>query len=241
MPNRVIREAILDSEAYHALSVDARCLFYELILSADDYGLVPIGDLYLKRHTPTCEGKSSAAIAGFLEQIATQQMILIYQIPGGNKFAVILKFGNGPRALKPKWPLPPEPLLSKIKALHEKRIADAAQTHSRRSASAPVTVTVTETVTEGIKEKNQDRATAFDPLAEVWSFGVAMLVRDGKKPMADNVARDYVGSLLKEWRTEDVLDALRAATSKEDPKAYCRAILKKKLKIGQTDPADTWD
>ena len=164
MPNRVIRDAILDSEAYHALSIDARCLFIELILCADDYGLVPIGHLYLKRHTPTCEGKSAQAIDGLLEQIAAQQMMAVYQSDSGNRFAAILKFGNGPRALKPKWPLPPEPLLSKINELHEKRIARAMQTHSRRAASAPVTVTVgvTETVTEKKKKRTGTRAPRAD-------------------------------------------------------------------------------
>jgi hypothetical protein len=234
MPNRVIREAILDSEAYHALSVDARCLFFELILNADDYGLVPIGDLYLKRHTPTCEGKSAGAIAGFLEQIATQQMIVIYQIPGGNRFAAILKFGNGPRALKPKWPLPPEPLLSKIKALHEKRIADAAQAHSRRTASAPVTVTVTETVTE--KKKEQDPAAT-----ELWTFGVEMLARDGRKPLSSDAARSFIGLLLKTWSAAAVLDACQSAVGKDDPKAYLHAVLKKKRTLEDEKADEHYD
>jgi hypothetical protein len=163
MPNRVIREAILDSEAYHALSIDARCLFFELLLNADDYGLVPVGDLYLKRHCPSCEGKSLQAIAGFLDQIATQQMIVIYRNEAGNRFAAIPKFGNSPRSVKPKWPLPPEPLLSRIKELHEKRIASAMHLRSTRIASAPVTVTETVTVTEKKKRKT-GRSRARSPV-----------------------------------------------------------------------------
>lgn len=225
MPNRVIREAILDSEAYHALSIDARCLFYELLLSADDYGLVPIGDLYLKRHCPACEGKGSAAISGFLEQIAAQQMIVGYVSESGARFAWISKFDNWPRSQKPKWPLPPEPILSKIKKLMEKRSANAAQAHSRRSASARETGTETETGTE---KKKQDAAA--NPADELWSIGVEVLISAG---LTEKLARTFLGSMAKTWPDQTVLDACRAAVGKVDPKAYIAAVLRDKSKRGE--------
>jgi hypothetical protein len=234
MPNRVIRDAILDSERYHALSIDARCLFYELTLCADDYGLLPVGDLYLKRHCPACEGKSAQAIAALIEQIAAQQMIIVYVGPNGGRFAVIPKFGNWPRAFKPKWPLPPEPLFSVIKALAEKRSAYATQAQRRRTASAHETETETVTVTEEIKTKTP--AGPVDPSVELWSFGVEVLTRDGKKPLSADQARSFIGSLRKSWTDETVLDALQAAVGTDDPKAYARAVLAKKPKIGAPAP-----
>jgi len=77
--------------------------------------------------------------------------------------------------------------------------------------------------------------------AEVWSFGVELLMRDGKKPLDDGSARSLLGSWLKTWSPELVLDACRAAVGTNDPKAYVRAILGKKLKIGEQDSADHWD
>jgi hypothetical protein len=228
MPNRIIREAILDSEAYHALSIDARCLFYELLLNADDYGLVPIGDLYLKRHCPACEGKGAAAIAGLLEQIATQQMVVVYNSETGAKFACIVKFRNWPRGIKPKWPLPPEPLASKIKELYEKRSASASQTHSRRSASARETGTGTETGTERKKEKEQDAP--VDPTTELWSIGIDLLTATG---LGESMARKFLGSMLRTWPDQTVLDACRAAVGKVDPKAYIAAFLRDKSKRGE--------
>jgi hypothetical protein len=227
MPNRIIREAILDSEAYHALSIDARCLFYELLLSADDYGLVPTGDLYLKRHCPACEGKGSAAIAGFLDQIAAQQMIVEYHSESGAKFAWISKFDNWPRSQKPKWPLPPEPILSKIKKLMEKRSANAVQAQCRRSASARETGTGTGTVTETERKKDQD---AVDPKVEVWSIGIAVLTATG---LGEKMARVFLGSLVKEWPDQTVLEACRAAVGKVEPKAYIAAFLRDKSKRGE--------
>jgi len=227
MPNRIIREAILDSEAYHALSIDARCLFYELLLNADDYGLVPIGDLYLKRHAPTCEGKGAQAIAGLIEQIAAQQMVIVYHSDSGAKFACIVKFRNWPRGMKPKWPLPPEPLASKIKHLYEKRIASALQAHSTRSASARETGTGTETET-GTEKKKQDAAA--NPADELWSIGVEVLTSAG---LSEKLARTFLGSMVKTWPDQSVLDACRASMGKVDPKSYIAAVLRDKAKRGE--------
>jgi hypothetical protein len=52
VPNRIVRDAILDSPRYHGLSSDtARLLFFELLLLADDYGLTPAYPLFLSRRT----------------------------------------------------------------------------------------------------------------------------------------------------------------------------------------------
>jgi hypothetical protein len=242
MPNRIIREAILDSERYHALSIDARCLYFELLLNADDYGLVPVGDLYLKRHCPSCEGKSAQAIAGLLEQIATQQMAVCYKSESGATFACIPKFYNWPRAFKPKWPLPPEPLLSEIKALQEKRSASATRVSSKRTASEHETANrLPKPLTEKKKNNTPPDGGPVDAAAEVFAFGVEFLTTAGLKPITEKTARNFLGSLVKQWPADTILAALRASLSADDPKAYAMAILTKKPTIGQAEPAEHWD
>jgi hypothetical protein len=110
MPARLIRDKILDSERYHACGVESRLLFLELLLCADDYGLVPINDVYLRRHTTVCEGKTPAQIAGFLTPLMEQDLIRAYDGPRGGRFSFIPRFDNRPQAIKPKWPLPPDGL-----------------------------------------------------------------------------------------------------------------------------------
>lgn len=60
MPSRIIRDAILHSERYHSIGVEAKVLFFELLLNADDYGLVPMGHIFLRMHCPTCSGEDNA-------------------------------------------------------------------------------------------------------------------------------------------------------------------------------------
>lgn len=110
MPNRIIRDSLLDSERYHSCSVESRLLFIELLLCADDYALVPISDVYLRRHTTVCEGKSAGQIAGFLLPLFEHDLIRPYDSPKGGRFAFIPNFDNRAQAIKPKWPLPPPEL-----------------------------------------------------------------------------------------------------------------------------------
>lgn len=107
MPNRIIRSDLLDSERYHALSSsDAKLLFIELILLADDYGIVPLHPFMLSRKTGSCAGKSPEAITRLLSELADHDLIRCYR-DKARDFAFIPRFGNRPQAVKPKHPLPP--------------------------------------------------------------------------------------------------------------------------------------
>jgi hypothetical protein len=110
MPTRTIRDALLDSERYHACPIESRLLFLELLLCADDYGLVPIGDVYLRRHTTVCEGKTVGQIAGFLAPMVENDLLRCYTSDRGGRFAFIPRFDNRAQAQKPKWPPPPDGL-----------------------------------------------------------------------------------------------------------------------------------
>jgi hypothetical protein len=154
MPNRIIRDSILDSDRYRELgAVEARLLFLEMLLLADDYGLLPVGAGFLSRRTTAGYGKSPEAIAGLIGAMVDRDLIRTYS-DGGRTFAYIPRFGNSPRAKRPKWPLPPEPSRSEINELSQKRIANAM----RVQTYAPETETETETETEKTKEKTKPKA-----------------------------------------------------------------------------------
>jgi hypothetical protein len=152
MPNRIVRSAILDSERYHSVDLRARLAFHELLLCADDYGLVPVSSLYLRRHTTALADSDPKIVAQVLSSLADHDLIRMYEVDGG-RFAYIPRFGNHPRARKPAWPLPPANIGgNEIKELIEKlrstRYSHAKQVHSECSARAPETETETETETE---------------------------------------------------------------------------------------------
>lgn len=148
MPNRIVRDSLLDSPRWHALSSDGvRLLFVELLLLADDYGLTPVYPLFLARRTASARRATDPAITKMVSELADADLIRVYQAKG-QAYAYIPRFGNWPRAKKTKWPMPPDELGGReIKDLQQKRTAGAEQPQSDGRASAPETETETETGT----------------------------------------------------------------------------------------------
>jgi hypothetical protein len=109
MPNRIIRGDLLDSDRYNSLTHDAeRLLFVELLLLADDYGLVPVNFGFLRRRTTPCIAKSLEQVTQMVSALADADLIRCYQSERGGQFAFIPRFDNRPQALKPRWPIPPD-------------------------------------------------------------------------------------------------------------------------------------
>ena len=167
MPNRIIRDAILDSERYHSVDIRARLAFHELLLCADDYGLLPLSDVFLKRHTTAFDGLASPTIDAVLSSLMDSDLIRCYTKDGA-KFAYIPRFGNAPRASKPKWPIPPQELggaeiNNLAEKVHSRRIAYAQ--HVR--ANACETETETETETERREDRSQAHALATPTATKV--------------------------------------------------------------------------
>jgi len=146
MPNRIVRDSLLDSERYLGLTHHVeRVLFFELLLLADDYGIVPLGNAFLTRRTTACSGLSPEQTIKVVMALTDADLIRAYHSDSGSRFAYIPRFGNSPRALKPKWPMPSDSIGgNEIKDLQRKRMAGAY--HLR--ANAPETETETETETE---------------------------------------------------------------------------------------------
>jgi len=248
MPARYVREKMLDSRRYHKVGLIERLAFVELVLLADDFGLVQLDPTFLSRRTTAFVGLSSEAMAGKIDAMEKVDLIRTYVVQD-EAFAWIPRNGFFRRAKRPSHPLPNfeaphyRDRFNELKKLAGNCNADAVQMQRTRIAHAmhmqtPPSSTPTPTTTT----RGQESDLSNQPIsAEVWSFGVELFKRDGKKPLEDDAARSFLGSLLKTWTAEAVLDACRAAVGTDDPKAYVRAVLRKKPKIGETDLADHWD
>jgi len=107
MPNRIIRDALLDSERYLELTHDSeRLLFIELLLCMDDYGLVPVNFTVLRRKTSVCVSKTKDQVLKMLSALADADLIRVYE-HNGSRYAYVPRTMGRPQAINPKWPMPP--------------------------------------------------------------------------------------------------------------------------------------
>jgi hypothetical protein len=212
VPNRIIRDSILDSERYLSLTHHVeRLLFYELILLADDYGLVPLGQAFLARRTTACGGMSGEQCLKVISALADVDLIRVFNSQSGSRFAYMPRFGNSPRSAKPKWPIPPDAIGgNEIKDLQQKRIANAKHMHSARIANAPETETETETETEKTRDSGASPSAKLPPpsfagdvnLETIPSRAIVALSPDWELPQAWGVDAERLGwpggAILKE-------------------------------------------
>jgi len=248
MPARYVRERMLDSKKYHKVGLIERLAFVELLLLADDFGIVQLDPVFLSRRTTAFVGLGAEAMASKIDAMEKVDLIRTYVVQD-EAFAWIPRNGFFRRAKRPAHPLPdfeaPQNLgrFNELKRLCVNCSADAVQMQRTRTADALHMQTPPSSSSSSTPSSPPDNPTlSNEPVpAQVWSFGVDLLKRDGKKPMDDGAARSFIGSLLKGWAADDVLDACQAAVNTDDPKAYIRSILKKRRKLGQADPEDHWD
>jgi len=105
MPNRLIREGLMESEAVLSLPVEARWLFIIIILSADDLGLFEATEFKLARRADV-----NRDLAGKLMQmIADADLVRLYEV-GGKRYGFIPKFRQRLQIKRTKHPLPPDAL-----------------------------------------------------------------------------------------------------------------------------------
>jgi hypothetical protein len=198
MPNRILRDSLLDSERYLSLSsAEARLLFVEMLLLADDYGLMPAGWMFISRRTSVGLGKPRAAVEPLLLELADADLIRLYRVDnlstGAGWYAYIPRFNNWPRSTKSKWPLPPDELGgNEIKHLQQKRSASEVHRQCVRSASARETETETESEEEELQRSatflgtKEDRS--FEKEWEVSEASLALAREDGMD--ADTLERE---------------------------------------------------
>lgn len=108
MPNRVIREGLIDSERVQQLDEPTQLFFVKLMLKADDYGSYT-GNSHLLRAALYPFGTDSVLqdIPLRIERCIAAGLISVYAV-GGLKYLYIHKFGQHVRQKKRRFPEPPK-------------------------------------------------------------------------------------------------------------------------------------
>jgi hypothetical protein len=119
MPNRLLREGLMESERVLSVPVEARWLFVIIVLSADDLGLFEATEFKLARRADVRREHVDKLMQTLLEA----DLIRLYQVED-KRYGFIPRFRQRIRIKRPKYPLPSEALmsddqdaLSKIKGL----------------------------------------------------------------------------------------------------------------------------
>lgn len=108
MPNRMIREDLLDSERYWSVTIEARQLFWHLMLLADDFGCITFAPVFIRRRCFD-EMPSQSKLTKLIEQLVDADLIRSYKV-GNGIYGFIPRFRQKLRIDKPKYPPPPESL-----------------------------------------------------------------------------------------------------------------------------------
>lgn len=110
MPNRVIRESLLESERYWSVTMEAQLLFLHLLLLADDLGCVSVAYTFVRRRcfdsNPTVE-----KVSRLLGEIADADLVRLYDHDSG-KYAFIPRFRQRLQRMTLRHPEPPMSILN---------------------------------------------------------------------------------------------------------------------------------
>ena len=106
MPNRLIREGLIESEAVLSLPVEARWLFVTILLTADDVGLFEATEFHLARRADI----KREVVASMLSMLADSDLIRIYE-SGGKRYGLIPRFRQRLQIKRSRHPVPPTCLM----------------------------------------------------------------------------------------------------------------------------------
>lgn len=169
MPNRIIRDSILDSERYLSIGESERLFFLHLCLLADDLGCLSLAPAYLGRRVFS-ERPGPARIEKLLKALEGVDLLRRYEF-NGSPYGFIPRFRQRVQRETLKHPAPPDEILrdqkdavemfKRIKAKHGnqpvgKPIANGGEQSANRSPTAEVEV-------KGREEKRSEGARARDP------------------------------------------------------------------------------
>lgn len=105
MPNRLIRDGLLESEAVLSLTIEARWLYIAICLTADDMGLFEATEFRLARRADL----KKEHIGRLLSMLHDVDLIRLYSV-GNKTFGIIPKFRQRLQIKRIKYPIPPESL-----------------------------------------------------------------------------------------------------------------------------------
>lgn len=230
VPNRIIREGWLESEAINSLSPIAERFFLRLCLKADDFGRFHANPQLLKSNLfPLKDDVRGADMSRCLAECEEAGLVRCYG-HDSKRYVVVPKFGQRTRASVSKFPEPPDVSQAPAECLtHVGHVSDMCQTQVRQ----PRTYSETETETDaeaGVPARAGDSVAvgvvhSQPPTPEqVEAYGVpagvsAAYCREWHGIMANQDWRDNAGRpcvhrwrnlLTKYWQTK-VADEFQAA------------------------------
>lgn len=107
MPNRLIRDEMLESESILSLPIEARWLYVTILLSADDVGLFEATSFKLARRADIRRESGDKLI----QLLADNDLIRLYEVDG-KRYGFIPKFRQRLQIKRSKYPHPPGGLLA---------------------------------------------------------------------------------------------------------------------------------
>jgi hypothetical protein len=204
MPNRIVRDDLLDSARYWAATVDERQLYLHLILSADDFGLVTLAPVFVRRRCFGEDPPTQKTIDAMLTHLKEVDLIRTYENAGA-RYAFIPRFRQKLRIEKAKHPMPPDNLFAddehakakflenkeKFQKMHSIRGAPDVQPSGTRTAE----VEVKGSEVKGIEEKGREEKAAPAAPAPQGVFPESQEVKNGGEP---NAVRDVLDRKAEE-------------------------------------------
>jgi len=163
MPDRLIRDELLDSDRYCLLSSDtARMLFFHFLLVADDLGNAEATSLFIRRRLMP-HPISDEAQAKIIAELADADLVRVY-IFEGKRYIHIPRFRQRLRSLKRINPRPPTEIeCSEIKDMLHK-LSDKCQSSA---CQVPVKCqTLAGEEKEEKEEKRREETPSRDPAAQ---------------------------------------------------------------------------
>ena len=107
MPNRLLREGLMESERVLSMPVEARWLFVVIILSADDLGLFEATEFKLARRADV-----NRDLAGKLMAMLADADLVRFYVVDGKRYGFIPRFRQRIQIKRARHPLPPDSLLT---------------------------------------------------------------------------------------------------------------------------------
>lgn len=144
LPNRLLRDGLMESEAVLSLPVEGRWLFVIIILSADDLGLFEATEFKLARRADVKREHASKLLA----MVADADLVRLYEVER-KRYGFIPKFRQRVQIKAARYPLPPPALyaddpdaVNKFKHLASKTTVGAPVGSSCTSDGQPPEVEV---------------------------------------------------------------------------------------------------
>jgi hypothetical protein len=170
MPNRVVREGLLDSGRYWSATIEARQLFMHLMLLADDFGCVSLAPAFVRRRCFD-DGPAQEKIDRLITQLMDADLIRVYDHEGA-RYGFIPRFGQRLKRMTLKHPEPPAAILEgdeeaqeKFQEIRDKTKNPAAEGRHQPPAARPEVESESERTTTAArapaKKRNAEPSAVF--------------------------------------------------------------------------------